>query len=86
MDVFVYFKSKQSYSRDEIEEAIEEILETRGEVTGSGSGTNGSNLDIEIYDESDDEAVEQVKKVLRQMKVTNDTTIVVKGVRFNLYP
>ena len=85
MDIFVYIGVGSTSSRDEIEEAIDEILDGRGEVTGGGSGVNGSNIDIEIFDDNDTKGIQEVKAVLRSFNLPSDTTIVINGERSNLY-
>ncbi len=85
MDIFIYFYSQLEIPRDKIEEAIDDCLGGRGEVTGGGSGNTGSNIDIEIYNDDDTEAVEEVKMVLKSMKVPTDTTLVIEGERYKVY-
>lgn len=48
MDVFLYFP-EADIALDELEEIVERVLSDDGEVTGSGIGTTGGNLDIEIW-------------------------------------
>ena len=38
MDIFIYFTANLSMPKDEIEDALQECLGNRGEVTGSGMG------------------------------------------------
>lgn len=49
MMVFLYFRERLPCGLDEIEDRLDEALDGRGEVTGSGSGTGGSNIDITIF-------------------------------------
>lgn len=85
MEIFVYFGVGLDVPRDEIEEAIDEVLASRGEVTGGGSGNSGTNIDIEIFDNNDIAAVQDVKNALRNLDLPSDTTIVIDSVRSNLY-
>lgn len=39
--------------RDDIEDALSDVLDQKGEVTGAGSGAGGWNLDVEIFDDAD---------------------------------
>lgn len=84
MDIFVYIGIGFTSPRDQIEEAIDDLLNGRGEVTGGGSGINGSNIDIEIFDDNDKEAVQEIKAVLSSFDLPSDTTIVINGERSNL--
>lgn len=38
MDIFIYFFSKLPATLDTIEDALDELLEGEGEVTGGGTG------------------------------------------------
>ncbi len=51
MDIYIYFKLDEKVDIDDLEEKIDEILGTNGEVTGRGMGISGGNMDIELYDE-----------------------------------
>jgi hypothetical protein len=54
MEIFLYWLGEAHVAgRDVIEDAIEEALGDKGEVTGGGSGDTGGNIDIEIFDEAD---------------------------------
>lgn len=64
--------------RSGIEDDLSEALEHArlGEVTGGGGGIRGSNIDIEIEDEQKfEQALELIRKVLRDLKVPAGTTI-----------
>jgi len=74
MDIFIYFTSKASIVLDEIEDAIQEALGDKGEVTGSGLGKAGANIDVEIYEDEDgEEAANSIIECLKNMKVPIDT-------------
>lgn len=85
MYIFVYFYSQLIIPRDEIEDAIDNCLGNRGEVTGGGSGDAGSNIDIELYCDEDMTVVKEIMQVLKYMQVPTDTALVVDGERYNLY-
>jgi hypothetical protein len=55
MDVFIYWYGAAPTSRDELEDTIDAILGDKGEVTGSGEGDTGGNIDIEFYQDADSE-------------------------------
>jgi hypothetical protein len=48
--VYLYWPSATDVERDDVEEIVEEALDSDGEVTGGGSGMGLVNLDVEIYD------------------------------------
>ena len=56
MDIFIYLHSKVEVPKDIIEDAIEEVLQGKGEITGGGTG----NLDIEVYDTNESEVKDLV--------------------------
>lgn len=56
MDVFLYFP-EADLALDELEEIVERVVSEDGEVTGSGIGQTGGNLDIEIWGAVDFQAV-----------------------------
>jgi len=86
MDVFIYFSPRLTIPRDEIEDALQEHLGNRGEITGGGSGQRGANIDIEIFDdESGPELLQGVERTLRRMGVPQDTYLDVDGQRQDLY-
>jgi len=64
MDVFLYFHERLSCGLDEIEDRVSDALGERGEVTGSGAGVSGSNIDVEITD--DDVAEDEARKIIRE--------------------
>lgn len=80
--IFVNFPSRLDTGRDVIEDAIDEALEGRGEVVGGGSGTSGSNIDIEIFEGEPRDFLDVVRSVLQQLEVPNDTEIVIGDEQF----
>jgi hypothetical protein len=64
------FQSCGFESRDELEDPLDQALQTSGmgEVTGGGSGRGRTNIDIETFDGiSDDEAVEKIRAILKNL-------------------
>ena len=61
--------------RDEIEDPLDEALadSSLGEVTGGGSGIEGSNIDVEVSDLS--RGLGLVKRVLRELNVGPSTVV-----------
>ncbi len=86
MDIFIYFTPKLSTPKDEIEDALQECLGDRGEVTGSGIGDRGANIDVEVFDSKHpQEVLDDVERVLKDLRVPRDTWLVVDGQRRNLF-
>lgn len=86
MDVFVYASPGFGRPLDEVEEAIESFLEQSGEVTGSGAGAQGANIDIEIYDVVDPRTLlEGLRTFLASLSVPINTEIVLEGESFPVY-
>ncbi len=68
------------YGRDEVEDPLDEALQTSelGEVTGGGGGELGSNVDIEIWDEANfDVALNVIRRTLVEIKAP-ETTIIIR--------
>ena len=82
MDIFIYFKLNRDIDIDDLEESIEEILGDEGEVTGSGMGISGGNLDIELWDET---ILEDFLKKLRELEFPQDTYYVINDKKTNLF-
>ncbi len=64
--------------RDEIEDALDDDLQRHGigEVTGGGSGIHGSDVDLEVYDESRvNEAVATIQATLARLSAPSGTRI-----------
>jgi hypothetical protein len=85
MSIFIYFYSKLREPRDVFEDALDECLGGKGEVTGGGSGEAGSNIDIEIYEGDPRDFLEPIRKVLKELQVPQDTIIVIDKERFHVY-
>ena len=85
MDVFVYSSPRLAVPRDEIEDARQEHLGNRGEITGGGSGHRGANIDVEVFDdESSAELLLGIKRILRHLGVPQDTYLDINGQRQDL--
>lgn len=84
MEMFIYFPPQLGIPRDEIEDLLEEHLGQNGEVTGSGAGQTGSNLDLEIFGNAHDH-VERIKGLLRQAGVPAGTVIVVEDQQYPVH-
>jgi hypothetical protein len=57
-------------SREDLEDPLEQALQSAGigEVTGGGSGRGRTNIDIETFDGiPDDEAVETIRAILKSL-------------------
>ncbi len=75
MDVFIYFPPNCGVERDELEDVIDSVLGDRGEVTGGGAGPQGSNLDVEIF-EDDPAMFDVVLAALRDAGAPAGTRVV----------
>jgi hypothetical protein len=79
IDIYLYIPPHDA-TNDAIERALEDCLGDRGEVTGSGAGAFGMNIDIAIDRRSDLHAVVQdIRRVLKMHDVPRQTQIVVDG-------
>ena len=86
MFVAIYFNSRLSTPRDEIEDLLEDALGDQGEVTGGGRGLGGSNIDLEITSEmSVRDVLELIRAVLGRLKTPSDTEIAIEEESFPLY-
>lgn len=82
MEIYIYFGSKEEVNIGDLEDKIDEILDDKGEVTGSGMGTNGGNLDIEVYDKN---IFDNLLIELTKLEFPNDTYLIIDGIKKNLY-
>ena len=83
--IFIYFFSKlENIDRDDVEDAINDALGEEGEVTGSGSGVSGSNLDIEVYS-NPFAFLDTIRNILRELEVPLDTVIAIGQERFPVF-
>jgi hypothetical protein len=85
MDVFIYFKEPTGYGLDELEDALIDALGDRGEVTGTGTGEKGSNLDLEFFAEIDESrALTLVREALAAFSLPASSEVVINGTRHKL--
>lgn len=84
-DLFIYVHGRLPVPRQEIEEAVEEVLSTLGEVTGAGLGERGANIDVEIFDEANVQPlIPRIREALLRLGLPLDTVIDSAGLRTNL--
>ena len=75
--IFIYFFSKrENIDSDDVEDAINDVLGEKGEVTGAGSGASGSNLDVQVYGNPLD-FLDMMRSVLRELEVPVDTVVAI---------
>lgn len=86
MNMFLYVRERTSIGLDEIEEAINAALQGVGEVTGSGTGVSGSNIDIEILDACVDVSsiVQLIRNALATFNLPHSSVLVAQGVEYRL--
>ncbi|GAA2729840.1 hypothetical protein [Actinocorallia aurantiaca] len=62
--------------RDDIEDALNEALAGAGEVSGAGSGTGGSNLDVDVFEGADrSNVLNRVFEVLNALGVGDSARV-----------
>ena len=84
--IFIYSSLPTGRGRDELEDAIEELLGDRGSVTGAGQGQRGWNVDIEVLEEDDFAAVcDELIPFLQSWPVGRDTYFMGEGKRINVF-
>lgn len=64
-------------SRDEIEDALEELFDEHamGELTGGGGGMGEYVLDVQVQEQSFDEVLKLIKTCLRTLNLPQSTRI-----------
>jgi hypothetical protein len=79
MDMFIYFSEPLGCGLDEIEDALDGALDGIGEVTGSGVGKSGSNLDIRIKSAkvSQEEALGLIRDALSPFNLPKSSRITI---------
>jgi hypothetical protein len=84
MDVFLYFSDRLPVALDELEDTLDRALQGVGEVTGSGTGEMGSNIDVLVKNEnlSKTQVVELVRKALTGLDLPQSSRIVIEDERF----
>jgi len=88
MFVFIYTRGQMSYDREEIEDAVQDAFGAALHVTGGGSGTTGSNWDLEILDDSLDVAavLTRIRTALRHFQLPPNSIIVIDHIEYPLLP
>ena len=86
MDAFIYIKGRLPCGLDEIEDALDDALDGQGEVSGTGTGEVGSNIDVTIDDEEVEAAavVALLRSALSRFSLPESTTSVIGNDRFSL--
>lgn len=81
MEAFVYISGRAGVAIDELEDAFDELLDGRGEVTGTGTGEKGSNIDLEIRDGElgVSEVVELCRSCLARLNVATPCEVNIDG-------
>jgi hypothetical protein len=84
IDAFIYFSGRLQYGLDEIEDAIDSAIAGLGEVTGTGTGEAGSNVDvfIESGELTKESALRILREVLEEFDFSGQVSIVIDGERF----
>ena len=87
MDVFIYATPGFGHPKDQIEDALDDMLGALGEVTGGGSGESGVNIDIEIYDDqiTSDEVLTKIRALLQSFDVPQNIRIVIDRQSYSVY-
>ena len=81
MDAFIYMNERLPCGMDELEDALESALGDRGEVTGSGTGRTGSNIDVFLRDNavSEEQALLLIRRALANYGLPGTTRVVIDG-------
>ena len=84
--ILVYDTEPLGTGRDELQDAIEEMLGGRGEVTGGGAGVGGWNIDIEVFDPRSLAAVvAELEAVLKGWPLSSHAILDINGTRRPLF-
>ena len=86
MDIFIYMTGRLPCGLDELEDALDSALGDRGEVTGTGTGQAGSNIDVSIEEGelSAEQALLLIRRTLADYDVPASTRIVIDGSEHSL--
>lgn len=86
MVIFIYTNGRLNSGIDELEDALDSALGERGEVTGTGTGQVGSNIDIFIEEGmiSEEQALLLVQQVLVEFGLPSATKIIIDGIEHTL--
>jgi hypothetical protein len=86
MDAFIYFDERLPVGLDSLEDALDSALTGFGEVTGTGTGQLGSNIDVFVDDGSysKHELVQVIRHALSEFELPKSSRVVVDGENFLL--
>lgn len=86
MDIFIYMTGGLPCGLDELEDALDSALGDRGEVTGTGTGQAGSNIDVFIEEGelTAEQALLLIRRTLADCEVPASTKIVIDGSEHSL--
>jgi hypothetical protein len=81
MDAFIYTIERLPCGIDELEDALDLALGGRGEVTGTGTGPAGCNIDVFIKDGamSEEQALLLIRRALADYELPDTTRVVIDG-------
>ncbi|MEN6627572.1 MAG: hypothetical protein ABFD69_15215 [Candidatus Sumerlaeia bacterium] len=75
MFIYLYFTNDLACPRHEIEKALEEAFEGSGEICGAGTGADGCNVDLEVFDDNEEsKALAIIGRVLGELGVPESIT------------
>ena len=79
MDIYINFIETTGYGLDELEDIFDKAFDRIGEVTGSGSGKDGSNIDIQLYKNSLDHGLilEKIRETLNSINCHKNVEITI---------
>jgi hypothetical protein len=76
MYIDVYIPGPMALERQDIEDALADILGDRGEIVGAGSGLSMVNVDIEIFDsERSEDVLSAIANTLHRLGVPLNTLL-----------
>ncbi len=86
MNVFIYFYDRLPCGLDQVEDCLAETLDNSGEITGSGTGVSGSNIDIEVIDGKlgEVEVLKMVREGLAVLHLPRSTVIKIEGKAYSI--
>lgn len=82
--VFIYFHTLPGdYALGDIEDDLDDLLQGTGEVTGSGMGMEGGNIDIEFEADAAD-GLQKIISYLTSCEFDGETILDINGERQKL--
>jgi hypothetical protein len=86
MDAFIYFEGLLLVGLDQLEQALDDALGDFGEVSGTGTGEVGSNIDVTIEKEelTKDEILTLIRNALSHFQIPKMSKIVINGDEYSL--